>query len=272
MAHSSHHTPYAGPVRLRIDELAAQTGVTSRNIRAYREKGLLPAPELQGRTGFYTEEHVQRLEIIEDLQERGFSLEAIRQTLEVWSVGGDFSHLIGLQSLLNSPFHDEEPSFETVPELLTRFPEAMADPALLTRAFELGLIEEHDGEKLRVPSPLLIEAGSELVSVGVPLSEILDLLEQVQRDMADVAEQFVGIVERNLITAEALASPQESDTAATLEHLQRLRPLAMEVTRPILAQHLTKAVDGAARRVAARMNPKSTTATLSPDAVVESKS
>lgn len=48
-------------MRMRIDELAAKTGLTSRNIRAYREKGLLPAPELEGRTGFYTEQHLQRL-------------------------------------------------------------------------------------------------------------------------------------------------------------------------------------------------------------------
>ena len=161
-------------MRLRIDELAAQTGVTSRNIRAYREKGLLPPPELEGRTGYYTEEHVQRLAIIEDLQERGFSLEAIRQTLEAWSIGGDFSHLVGLQSILNSPFHSEEPDHETVPQLLVRFPEALANPSLIGRAIELGLLEEEQGNTMRIPSPLLLEAGTELVAVGVPLADVLD--------------------------------------------------------------------------------------------------
>ncbi len=227
--------------------------MTSRNIRAYREKGLLPAPELEGRTGYYTDEHVQRLEIIEDLQRRGFSLEAIRQTLEAWSVGGDFSHLLGLQSLLNSPFHSEEPAFLSVPELLSRFPDAMADPTLLTRAVELGLLEAHDGEVMRVPSPLLVDAGTELVAVGVPLAEILDLVEQVQADMDDVATQFVGIVERNLVDPAQLTAPDGDEPRAVIAHLQRLRPLAMEVIRPILARRLTVQVDAAARRLAAAM-------------------
>ncbi|CAN5116826.1 hypothetical protein BH23ACT9_BH23ACT9_30620 [soil metagenome] len=240
-------------MRLRIDELAAQTGVTSRNIRAYREKGLLPAPELEGRTGFYTEEHVQRLAIIEDLQERGFSLEAIRQTLDAWSVGGDFSHLVGLQSILNSPFHNEEPDHETVPELLTRFPEALANPSLIGRAIELGLLEEEDGNTLRIPSPLLLEAGTELASVGVPLAEILDLFEQMQGDMADVAEQFIGIVERNLVNPSDLAIPKAGQPGTMVERLQRLRPLAMEVIRPVLARELNRSINRAVRRMAAAL-------------------
>jgi DNA-binding transcriptional MerR regulator len=239
---------------MRIDELAAATGVTSRNIRAYREKGLLPAPELEGRTGFYTEEHVQRLEIIEDLQRRGFSLEAIRQTLQAWSVGGHFSHLVGLQSILNSPFHSEEPGWETVPELLTRFPEALADPSLITRAVALGLLEEGDGASLRIPSPLLIEAGTELVAVGVPLSEVLDIFEKISDDMADVARMFIGLVERHLVDPADLAQPKEGQPAAMVETLQRLRPLAMEVIRPVLARQLTRELDLAVRRLAAAVD------------------
>jgi DNA-binding transcriptional MerR regulator len=238
-------------MRMRIDELAARTGVTSRNIRAYREKGLLPAPQLEGRTGFYTEEHLQRLEIIEDLQTRGFSLEAIRQILDAWSVGGDISHLLGLQSILNSPFHDEEPAYETVPQLLGRFPEAIGDPRLLIRAIALGLLEEHDGDTLRLPSPLLIEAGTELVEAGVPLGEVLDLFEQITADMADVAQRFIAIVERNLLadtaTPKAGATPPQ-----VLDRLQRLRPLATEVMRPILSRQLTTAIDQAMRRMASR--------------------
>ncbi len=249
-------------MRLRIDELAAHTGVTSRNIRAYREKGLLPAPELEGRTGFYTEEHVKRLEIIEDLQGRGFSLEAIRQTLEAWSVGGDFTQLLGLQSILNSPFHSEEPAYETLPQLLVRFPEAIDDPTLLSRAIELGLIEGHDGETMRIPSPLLIDAGTELVELDVPLAEILDLFDRVQRDMADVAQQFVGIVERNLVDPSlGGAAPRGGDPADMIAKLQRLRPLATEVIRPMLARQLTREVNAALRRIAGRTSSATAPAT-----------
>ena len=43
-------------MRLTIDELAQRTGTSSRNIRAYQAKGLLPGPQLEGRTGYYVED------------------------------------------------------------------------------------------------------------------------------------------------------------------------------------------------------------------------
>ncbi len=237
-------------MRMRIDELAARAGITSRNIRAYREKGLLPPPELEGRTGYYTEEHLQRLEIIEDLQSRGFSLEAIRHILEAWTTGGDFSHLLTLRQMLNSPFQTEEPEVESVEEMLARFPEAMTDATLLQRAIRLGLLEPGPSNKLRIPSPALVEAGQLLVQSGVPLAEVLDLFERVQEDLGDVADRFIGIAEKFFINPSpgnphGARTPEEAITA-----MQRLRPLALEAIRPILVRELIASVDRAARRLA----------------------
>ncbi len=39
-------------VDLTIDELAQRTG-TVRNVRAHQSRGLLPPPEVRGRTGYY---------------------------------------------------------------------------------------------------------------------------------------------------------------------------------------------------------------------------
>src|SRR5690606_15314816 len=107
-------------MRLRIDELATQAGTTSRNVRAYQQRGLLPPPELEGRTGFYGDEHLQRLRLIDELQQRGFSLEAIRQTLDIWSRGGDLGDLLGFQHLLTAPLTDEQPTTFTLEELIER--------------------------------------------------------------------------------------------------------------------------------------------------------
>src|SRR5688572_32947962 len=95
-------------MKLRIDELAHRAGTTSRNVRAYQARGLLPPPELSGRTGYYSEEHLRRLELIAELQERGFSLEAIRHTLEAWSQGGDLGHLVGFRHILTAPLLEEQ--------------------------------------------------------------------------------------------------------------------------------------------------------------------
>ena len=53
---------------LTIDELARRTGMTVRNIRAHQSRGLLPPPEVRGRTGYYGSEHLARIELIRELQ------------------------------------------------------------------------------------------------------------------------------------------------------------------------------------------------------------
>ena len=69
-------TPPEGEL-LTIDQLAARTGLTVRNIRSHVTRGLLPPPLLKGRTGFYGLQHVARLQLVTSLQEQGFNLAAI---------------------------------------------------------------------------------------------------------------------------------------------------------------------------------------------------
>ena len=65
---------------MTINELATRAGVTPRTIRYYVEQGLLPAPE-RGRPAEYTEDHVQRLDLIRRLKEQYLPLEEIRAML-----------------------------------------------------------------------------------------------------------------------------------------------------------------------------------------------
>ena len=66
-------TPEAIPSTrvLTIDELARETGLTVRNVRSHHARGLLPPPEVRGRTGFYGPEHVERLRLIQRAAGRG---------------------------------------------------------------------------------------------------------------------------------------------------------------------------------------------------------
>jgi DNA-binding transcriptional MerR regulator len=65
-----------------IDQLADRTGITVRNIRYYAARGLLPPPQLRGRTGLYGPDHVARLELVSELSALGFTLSAIEGHLE----------------------------------------------------------------------------------------------------------------------------------------------------------------------------------------------
>ena len=40
-------------LELTIEQLAHETGMTVRNIRAHQSRGLLPPPEVRSRTGYY---------------------------------------------------------------------------------------------------------------------------------------------------------------------------------------------------------------------------
>lgn len=231
-------------MELRIDELALRTGITSRNIRAYQQRGLLPAPRLRGRTGFYGEDHLRRLELIRDLQQRGFSLEAIRQTLAAWSRGGDISDLIGFHRIFTEPW-TQEPSVELdLARLAELFPEAVGQPELVAEAVRRGVLAETGEGRFEAPA-VLIEAGAQLAQAGIPLAEIFDLVERVRGATAEIARTFVDLVTRRLIDpiAEGVTDPDEMHRIA--ETIQRLRTVAVEVVRPFLGQELSLATDDA---------------------------
>ena len=67
---------------LTIEQLAAQSGMTVRNIRAHQARGLLAPPEVRHRVGYYGPEHLARLKLIRDLQQQGFNLMAIKHLLD----------------------------------------------------------------------------------------------------------------------------------------------------------------------------------------------
>ena len=92
---------------MTIGELARRTGMTVRNIRAHQTRGLLPPPEVHGRTGYYTEEHVARIELTREMQAEGLNLEAIRRVLD--STEGSSSEIVDFARAVRAPFEDETP-------------------------------------------------------------------------------------------------------------------------------------------------------------------
>lgn len=242
----------------RIDELAQRAGTTSRNVRAYQARGLLPPPILRGRTGYYSEEHLQRLEIIAELQARGFSLEAIRQTLDAWARGGDLSHLVGFRHVLTTPLASDAARI-TGEELVERFPEVAAQPDLIERAGALRLLSPNEDGTYTVASAVLLAAGEELVRAGVPLAAILDLVEAVRPSVGDIADRFVQLVAEHLVAPVREGRVDPAALGEVVASLQRLRPIALEVVRPFLAQELMGAIDRAVQSygLAAEQSPAS---------------
>jgi DNA-binding transcriptional MerR regulator len=79
---------------LTVEELATTLGTRVSTIRLYQREGLLARPEMRGRVAYYGADHVGRLQLIARLQERGFSLAAIRALIETWERGGSLEDLL----------------------------------------------------------------------------------------------------------------------------------------------------------------------------------
>jgi len=80
----------------RIGDLAHASGVTVRNIRAYRERGLLDPPRRQGRTAWYDEHHLTQLAMINTLHAKGFTSAHIADFLDGIRQGASLVEFLGL--------------------------------------------------------------------------------------------------------------------------------------------------------------------------------
>src|SRR3954467_2340596 len=120
---------------LTIEELSSQTGMTVRNIRSHRARGLLPAPEVRDRVGYYGPEHVDRLRMIQELQAEGFNLKGIERLRE--QSPGPAEQFLSFKRALGASFETEEPQTFTSDELIERFGE---DDESMKRAIQSGAL------------------------------------------------------------------------------------------------------------------------------------
>jgi DNA-binding transcriptional MerR regulator len=70
------------PGELSIGELADAAGLSRRAVRFYVQQKLLPTPLGRGRGRHYDATHLDRLRTIQELQQAGHSLDAIRQIVQ----------------------------------------------------------------------------------------------------------------------------------------------------------------------------------------------
>src|SRR3954451_19388545 len=95
--------------RYRVEELARLAGTSTRNIRAYRERGLLGAPHLAGRTGWDDDGPLARLRLLTRLLERGYTLTNIAELLSAWESGRPVGEVLGIEAVLTRPLVSDEP-------------------------------------------------------------------------------------------------------------------------------------------------------------------
>src|SRR5947209_6489766 len=158
------------PADLTIEQLAAETGMTVRNIRAHQARGLLDPPEVRLRVGYYGTQHVAQLRLIRDLQEDGFNLAGIKRLLD--NDQATAQRLARFREALTE--RAEAPQTLTVAELGRRFRVSAQDaPTVLARAERLGVLVEAGEGRYQVPSPSLLAVAEEVTARGVSLNDAL---------------------------------------------------------------------------------------------------
>ena len=233
-----------------IDELAARVGMTVRNVRAHQSRGLLPPPEVRGRTGYYGDDHVARLELIKELQADGFNLNAIQRLIE--ASGGETSEVLRFTRTVRASFEEEEPEVVELAELAARFGED-ADPELLSRALAVGVLRPLGEGRFEERSPRLARAGDELRRLGVPPRRTVELLEQLHGHADGVARAYVELFLDEVWRPFDEAGRPADRWPEIEQTLERLRPLAAETLVAmfglVMADRVEEAVEQQIERV-----------------------
>jgi len=211
---------------MTIGELARRTGMTVRNIRAHQTRGLLPPPEVHGRTGYYTEEHVARIELTREMQAEGLNLEAIRRVLD--STEGSSAEIVDFARAVRAPFDEETPEIFEPAELAEIWGAKELDPKLIKRGEKLGILRELPDGKIEAISPRLQRAGGALVELGVNPQATLDVADRLRRQTDAAAHTFVELFVKEIWEPFEKAGQPEEDWPKVRDALDRTRSLASD--------------------------------------------
>jgi DNA-binding transcriptional MerR regulator len=240
---------------LTIDELARETGLTVRNVRSHHARGLLPPPEVRGRTGYYGTEHVERLKLIRRLQDEGLKLEGIKRLL-----ADSGERLLALKRAAEEPA--ETPQLVPATELIQRLEMGELDidarVTLVRKAEALGILRPLGDGNVEVSSPALLAAAEEAVRSGVTLAHALAMIESVTRHSRAASKEFVKLFMEDVWKPFADAGMPDERWDELAQSIQHVRPLAAQallaVFRRTMDAEIEKTFEELARRLARERN------------------
>jgi len=231
---------------MTIRELAERTGMTVRNIRAHQTRGLLPPPVVRGRTGYYNEEHVARIELTREMQADGLNLEAIRRVFETGD--GSASEIFDFTRALRMPFEDEAPEIYEQAEIAAAWGAETVDADLIRRAEELGAMRALPDGRIEVISPRLQRAAVELAELGVGPEAAIATAEKLRRHADGVARTFIDIFVEEIWEPFDRAGRPEQEWPRIREALERMRPLAAHGVLAVFQIAMSEATERASER------------------------
>jgi DNA-binding transcriptional MerR regulator len=211
---------------LRMRDLCARTGLSRQTIHFYVEQGLLEPPRKTGKTmGYYSEAHVERIQLIRKLQEENFlPLEAIRAMLADEHAGFSRAqrHVLAevKQKLTAVAAVGEEQPSQLLSAVLARCQLARREATELAAAGLLRIGGRGASAKVSAEGAWLLELWAEVRSAGFTRERGFgpELLLLFERGIARIFDEEKQILAR---LAAALPGPEVAamvDRALPLVH------------------------------------------------------
>lgn len=222
----------------RLDDLARISGVSSRNIRAYRERGLLDPPRRQGRSAFYADYHLSQLRTINQLLSKGYNSAHIAEFFARMREGHDLAAILGVQQVRGSR-SGERSSAGVVLDVDPDSDEAH-------RLVSYGLAE-HVEDSIAMLHPGMAAIVTRSADQLSYVQMILRLVESAGGTIEDLAATLVTALEESVAArygAGYVPTPDEMDEVAAL--IRDYRDLGVVVVTLLLDKALQRRMVSAA--------------------------
>lgn len=206
---------------LTLDELTNRVGMSVRTIRFYTAKGLVPPPIRRGRSGYYTSDHVARLELVRELQGHGFTLAAIERYLNGIPAETTPEDL-ALRRTMLAPWSEDSMVELSHAELEERAARGL-DPDAVEMLEAVGIVQQAGRGRYRVATSQLA-IGLGLLDLGFPTEAALAAREVYAAHGRAVAEELNEVFRTRVWPAykEAGATPE-----TIREVVEKLKPLSI---------------------------------------------
>lgn len=245
-ARHPHGTANSG--EYRIDDLARLAGTTTRNIRVYRDRGLLPPPLRVGRIALFNDTHLTRLRLITSMLDRGYNIAHVREMLSAWEEGKNLGDVLGLETAIVGTWTTEKPETMALPDAHRLVDDAQA----FERLVALGVIRI-DGEQATITRPKLIEAFNEIRGYGVKFDKLIDLHEQIVPEIDKISDMLVRAGAEHVLDRIKPGEPLPADAeiAELITMLVRFRTQAVATVTATLASSIESNIESLVGRILA---------------------
>lgn len=219
----------------RVEELAAEAGVSVEALRSYQSKGLLPPPRHEGRLAIYGEDHAERLREILDLKLQGYSLRMIAHLLSAPSAASPDVPVLG-DTFSSAEVEEERLSLRQLADR-TRVP-----PSMLRSLEASGVLQprnDDDDEPYSTGDVKAVRMLLALISGGLPIDEFMAVARtQIESNEAvaqGAIDLFFRYVREPMLNA---ALPDEEEA----EQLVAALTLMLQATTTLISYNFQRRV------------------------------